>query len=300
MDTISVVIPTYHRYEPLERTVNDLLKQTVPPSQIIVVDNTSTAERLRPDYLESTAATECVYISSSQVGRVNVAREEGLAEVTSTFALYFDDDMSIASDCIENLLIVHREGWDAVTGTIFEQGRTLDTSEIVANRPLWSVLRTQHGPRPGTTIGVPSGLVSVRTAILRNIGGFDPAYIYNYDDYDLGIRLWRSGCVVWRDPRVSVHHLKVSSGGGGLNSKSQRKLNKITAKYYFLSKHFGKRATKLELLNDIWCAFADIHSHPISLVRQLIAIRRGYKMYPAYGLPGDSIKRKASQTAVEI
>ena len=100
MDTISVVIPTYHRYEPLERTVRDLLKQTVPPKQIIVVDNTATAERSRPDYLESTAATECVYISSSQVGRVNVARQEGLKNLIIKLSIYVDHHVGNERSCL--------------------------------------------------------------------------------------------------------------------------------------------------------------------------------------------------------
>ncbi len=299
METLSVVIPTYHRYEPLERTVNDLLNQTVPPKQIIVVDNTALDSRTCPVYFRSTETTECIYISSSKVGRVNVARNEGLAEVTSTYALYFDDDMSIGNDVIENFLRVHSEGWDAVTGTIFEQGRTLDSSEIVPNRALWSILRTQHGARNGTTIGVPSCLISVRTTMLREIGGFDEAYIYNFDDYDLGIRLWKAGITARRDTRVSVHHLKVPSGGGRVNSGAQRKLNSLTAKYYFLSKHFNRSATKLEYRTDVVLAVRQNVWHPIQLFKKVRVIRNAYSLHSTYGNSDDKRSGKIVQRAIE-
>jgi len=294
-----VVIPTYHRYEPLEQTVKDLLNQTVPPKQIIVVDNTALDERSEPEYFRSTPVTECLYVSSAREGRVNVARNEGLAEVTSTFVLYFDDDMSIESDCIERILTAHGEGWDGVTGTIFEHGRTLDASEISPNRALWSILRTQHGANRGTTIGVPSCLISVRTAILRMIGGFDDAYIYNYDDYDLGIRLWKAGCIVLRDSRVSVNHLKVPTGGGRVNSAAERRLNSITAKYYFLHKHFNKRATRLELVADFLCLIADMRKTPIKLVREISMLRKGYSRYPAYGRSKGITKTEPHQQVIE-
>src|ERR1044072_7364265 len=134
MQTISVVIPTFHRYEPLENTVRDLLCQTVPPKQIIIVDNTTLLDRKEPDYLVSSALTECVYISSAHEAKVNCARNEGLKAVTADFVVLLDDDMELSKDFLANFLSVHAEGWDAVTGTIIEAGQLLETPKA-GNRP---------------------------------------------------------------------------------------------------------------------------------------------------------------------
>jgi GT2 family glycosyltransferase len=275
MNSISVVIPTYHRYDALRGTVMDLLNQKRPPDQIIVVDNTDLSARQPPDYFASTEKTECVYVSSCQEGRVNVARNEGLSKVTSTFVLFFDDDMSVPEECIANFMAVHEEGWDAVTGAIQEQGRILDAKEFSSNRPLWRLLRTQHGETRGTTIGVPSGFVSIRTTALKGLGGFDETFIYHYDDYDLGLRLWKGGFAVVRDPRVTVTHLKAPSGGGRMISGwHERRLNKYRAKYYFMTKHFNKRAARLEVLTDIMFIFSDRRGRPFAILKELRVIWR--------------------------
>ena len=275
MNSISVVIPTYHRYDALRSTVADLLAQDQPPDEIIVVDNTDADRRYKPEFMSSTSLTNCVYISSSKTGRVNAARNEGLAEVSSDFVLFFDDDMSVPRDCITNFKNAHQEGADAVTGVIFEDGRILSTKEFGSGRPLWRLLRTQHGDSRGTTIGVPSGFVSVRTSILKEIGGFDETFIYNYDDYDLGLRLWMEGVTVVRDPRVRVTHLKCRSGGGRVISNwTERRLNKYRSKYYFLSKHFGDRARKVEICTDVILLLTNLRLHPFKLIKELRIVRK--------------------------
>jgi GT2 family glycosyltransferase len=280
--TISVVIPTFHRYDALGDTVHDLMRQTVPPKEIIVVDNTTLAERRKPDYLVSTPFTQCMYVSSRCEGRVNVARNEGLVRATSDYVVLFDDDMQLAEDLMEKFLTVHSEGWDAVTGVIIEGGRILDTPEM-GGRPLWSVLRHRHGFSRGHTIAVPSCFVSMRTEMVRNIGPLDEAFIYNYDDYDLGFRIWKSGHTLVHDPRVSAHHLKLAQGGSRKNLVGhKRRLNKYTAKYYFLSKHFNKRAARAEFLTDLVLVLWDGRVHPLAAAQKALLIVRAFRQSPAY------------------
>lgn len=285
MKTISAVIPTFHRYEPLEDTVRDLFRQTVPPKQIIVVDNTMLAEREAPAYLVSNEQTECIYISSRCEAQVNVARNEGLKAVTADYAVLFDDDMSLPPGCLESFLQVHAEGWDAVTGVLHEEGVLLETPERRSRRPLWEVLRSKHGEFTGHTIAVPEGLISMRMEMLERLGYLDEAFLYNYDDYDLGYRIWRGGYTLIHDGRVTAHHLKLPQGGSRRDLiGNKRRLNKYTAKYYFLLKHFGDTAVRIEFLTDIMLTVWDNRWTLGRMASELALQVRALRGYCKYGV----------------
>ncbi len=285
MKTISAVIPTFHRYEALENTVRDLLRQTVPPKQIIVVDNTTFAEREKPTYLVSTDKTECLYISSRCQAKVNVARNEGLKAVTAHYAVLFDDDMSLPPDLLENFLKVHAEGWDAVTGVLWEEGILLEDSNGGSRRPLWDILRSKHGVFRGHTIAVPECLISMCTKMLRQLNYLDEAFIYNYDDYDLGYRIWRGGYTLIHDERVTAHHLKLPQGGSRRDLVgTKRRLNKYTAKYYFLAKHFGSQAVKVEVVNDVVLTVWDNRLRLDRTLTELYMQIKSLRDYRKYGV----------------
>ena len=282
---ISVVIPTCSRYDALENTVRDLLMQTEPPSRIIVVDTTPEPERQTPAALVSGPRTEIVYITSTAFGKVNRARNEGLREVTSDYVLFLDDDMELPADCLAKFLLAHRAGAEVVHGSLIESGSELESSHG-GDRPLWNVLRHRHAATRCHTIAVSSGFVSIRTDALRAIGDLDEAFVYSYDDWDLGYRLWTAGYITIHEPNVFATHLKTSQGGArALVSGRQGELNKFTAKYYFLAKHFSRRAVRIEFLTDLLLAFAERKRQPWTLLSEWALRWDAYRRFPMYGVP---------------
>ena len=280
---MSVVIPTCSRYDALKNTVGDLLRQTEPPSQIIIVDTTAESDRRVPAGIVSSPRTEIVFIPSLAFGKVNRARNEGLQKVTSEYVLLLDDDMEIPADCLANFLRAHDEGAEVVHGTLIEAGTELESSHG-GDRPLWNVLRHRHAAIRCHTIAVSSGFVSIRTDALRSIGYLDEAFLYSYDDWDLGYRLWTAGYITIHEPKVFATHLKVSEGGTrALVSGKQGQLNKFTAKYYFLAKHFSGRAVRIEFLTDLLLAFAERKRQPWTLLSEWGLRWDAYRRFPTYG-----------------
>ncbi|MGI8402108.1 MAG: glycosyltransferase family 2 protein [Gemmatimonadaceae bacterium] len=280
---ISVVIPTCSRYDALENTIADLLKQTETPSRIIVIDTTAATERRKPAGLDSSESTEILYIASDAFGKVNRARNEGLRLVTSEFVLLLDDDMQLPPDCLAGFLRAHAEGVEVVHGSLIQSGAELESSHG-GDRPLWNVLRHRHAARRCHTIAVSSGFVSIRTEALRAIGYLDEAFLYSYDDWDLGYRLWTAGYITIHEPRIFATHLKVSQGGArALVSGKQGQLNKFTAKYYFLAKHFSGRAVRIEFLTDLLLAFAERKRRPWTLLSEWGVRWDAYRRFPTYG-----------------
>ena len=281
-DAISVVIPTCSRYDLLANTLDDLLRQTHPPAEIIVVDTTADSDRKEFGDSRSESGTRITYVRSTSLGRVNRARNEGLKRVGSEYVLLLDDDMELPPDCLAKFVRAHASGADAVHGSLREKGVEL-TSVHRRDRPFWTVLRHRHDSRRCHTIAVSSGFVSIRMEALRAIDYLDEAFIYSYDDWDLGYRLWAAGYITIHEPAVQGTHLRAGYGGARqLVSGQEGHLNKLTAKYYFLSKHFSVRAMRVELLTDLVFALADKNWNPFSVLGDWRMSTRAYRAASTY------------------
>lgn len=281
--SISVVIATCARYDLLANTLDDLLRQTHPPAEIIVVDTTPEGGR-QPSRLPLNGRTKITYIASTSFGLVNRARNEGLKRVQSEYVLLLDDDMELPPTCLECFSLAHLSGADAVHGSLEEKGLEL-TSLHRADRPFWTVLRHRHSPTRCHTIAVSSGFVSIRMDALREIGYLDEAFSYSYDDWDLGYRLWSAGYITIHDPNVKGTHLRAAYGGARKLTIGERgHLNKLTAKYYFLSKHFSARATRIEFLTDLIFAFADKAWKPLAVISDWRRCAKAYRAAASYGV----------------
>lgn len=234
---------------------------------------------------------------------MNVARNEGLKAVTADYAVLFDDDMSLPPECLENVLQVHAEGWDAVTGVLWEEGVLLESRKGDSRRPLWDVLRSKHGVSRCHTIAVPECFVSMRTEMIERLDYLDEAFIYNYDDYDLGYRIWKGGYTLVHDPRVVAHHLKLPMGGSRRDLRgNKRRLNKYTAKYYFLLKHFGSTAVRIEFFNDVLLTMCDNRGSLRRMARELYLQGRAFKGYRKYGseTKSDQVRDKVRKKGIVI
>ncbi|ELY54938.1 glycosyl transferase family protein [Natronococcus amylolyticus DSM 10524] len=89
MSDISVVIPTYNRSEMLALAINSSLNQTIPPREIIVVDDAST------DNTEEVATTygdRINYIQHEVNKGGAAARNTGIKEATGEYIAFLDSD----------------------------------------------------------------------------------------------------------------------------------------------------------------------------------------------------------------
>lgn len=98
--SITVVIPTFNRSRYLPESLDSVLGQTVPPAQVLVVDDGST---------DDTQAVLCRYagrvesIAKPNGGKAS-AVNAGLARASGEFIWVFDDDDVALPDAVERLL----------------------------------------------------------------------------------------------------------------------------------------------------------------------------------------------------
>jgi glycosyltransferase involved in cell wall biosynthesis len=97
--TFSVVICNYNYESFVEQAIESALGQTVPPKEIIVVDDGSTDHSRA---LIQRYADRVKVVLKSNGGQVS-AYNEGFAHVTADFVIFLDSDDYLAPDCIQTL-----------------------------------------------------------------------------------------------------------------------------------------------------------------------------------------------------
>ena len=195
---VTVLIPTVDRYPYLEKLLGQLRNQTVPPIEIVVVDQTP-ADRRHPDLRERFPDLPLRLFQLDQAGQCS-SRNLGLEASRGDYFLLLDDDDEVPPDIVERHLRSLRYFRNEVScGVALEDGAG----------PLpeaFCVLRASDV--------FPAGNSMVSRAALQESGLFDLAYERGARaDADLGTRLYLSGQLMVLDPQVEVLHRHAPRGG---------------------------------------------------------------------------------------
>ncbi len=195
---VTVLIPTVDRYPYLVTLLDQLRRQTAPPYEVLVIDQTSSENRTA-DLLKRFADLPLQVFRRDQAGQCS-SRNAGLAAATGDLVLFLDDDEEIPDDFVErHLRSLQRFGADVSCGVVEEIGAG----------PLpeaFSYLRTSDV--------FPAGNSLVRREVLERSGLFDLAFDRGpRADHDLGMRIYLSGTFMVMDPGISVLHHHAPRGG---------------------------------------------------------------------------------------
>lgn len=195
---VSVLIPTIRRYPYLRTLLGQLRNQTVPPYEIIVVDQTPQSERdaeLPKDF--SDLPVRWHYLDKA--GQCS-SRNMGLRYAQGDYVLFVDDDDEVSSDLIEK----HLRNLNVYKCSI-SSGAALepDQKELPAD---FRFLRLSNV--------FPTNNTMIRKDVLRKSGLFDLAYNHGQRaDHDLGMRLYLAGELMILDPSICLLHHHAPMGG---------------------------------------------------------------------------------------
>ncbi|MCL5128732.1 glycosyltransferase family 2 protein [Algibacter sp. L4_22] len=195
--SVSVLIPTLGRAKYLYDVLKDLAKQTVMPTEIIIIEQDDS----------EIAKSELNYITSEdwpfkiehrlipQTGACN-ARNIGLQLVTSDYVFMADDDIRFNKNTInEALVFMQAHDFNAITLSCLRENET----------------EKRKIPIQWAAFG--SGCSIVKTSVLRNLK-FDMAFEHGFgEDTDFGMQLRNKGIDVIYLPYVQLKHLKAPIGG---------------------------------------------------------------------------------------
>lgn len=198
MSGVSVIVPTHNRAEVLRDTVDHILKQTIPPLEIIVVDDGST---------DGTAAViasygEAVRGVRIERGKPAAARNAGAAAAAGEWLLFTDDDCRVPANWVEGMTAAAaRRGVDALCGGI--EAFSLETR---AERYQDHRMKLIFGARTKVVAACPLVNFLIRRDVYEAAGGLDESLDFVLEDWEFGYRLRKMGHRIAYDPSVAVAH----------------------------------------------------------------------------------------------
>jgi GT2 family glycosyltransferase len=209
---VSIVVPTFGRWEWTAATLGALLANTESCYELIVVDNGSpddTVERL-------TGQTENVRLvqNSSNLG-FGVACNQGASHARGEFLVFLNSDVLVAPGWLAPL--VGRGASVRVgaagprfldpDGTVQEAGPLLYRGGATSPHGRAEV-DAQGSRRPRIVDYVSAACLLVRRRAFDDVGGFDAAFGAGYyEDVDLCLALARCGFLTVVEPRSTVTHV---------------------------------------------------------------------------------------------
>ncbi len=206
-DTLTIAIPTYNRGAIVVETVRRLLLLK-PAATVIVVDQTA-ADTPGLARWHDQGAIRWVRLPQPSIPR---AMNTALRTATTPLVLFLDDDVEPSPGIVSAHLEAHTNPavW-AVVGQILEQGES-----------------PAHHAEPGDDLdfrfnhdagrfvsNVMAGNLSVKREAAIGVGGFDENFVgvaYRFET-DFARRLVARGGQIWFEPRATLRHLKLATGG---------------------------------------------------------------------------------------
>lgn len=131
---VSVVVPTYYRVDDLSELLDSLLRQTVKPFEVIVVDDTpdNTINALCEEYktMFESLDSKLIYIRNPRERSLTISRNLGVKLAGGEVIMFLDSDVILHREYIEKILEVFRKYPNALG----VQGWIIDSKKGKLNR----------------------------------------------------------------------------------------------------------------------------------------------------------------------
>lgn len=236
---VTVVTVTHHS----EAVIGSCLR-SIDKIPVVVVDNAS--DDATCDRVQQVAPQALIIRNAKGVGYGNGANQ-GLAKVTSEFALLLNPDAVVQPDTIEQLILA-ADRWPQVSlfgPLVYASNGKIEPSHNVLlwDRRRYGVRKNESSIVGDTSVQHLSGaVVLVRMAAVHQIGGFDPRIFLYYEDDDFCLRLSQAGHRLLLVPAAKVFHV----GGGSVRPSAHYYWEKFWhmawSRLYFEQKWHGQSA----------------------------------------------------------
>jgi GT2 family glycosyltransferase len=210
---ISVIIPTFNSVKTLRTCIKSIQKQTLPPREVIVVDNASSDDTSNVVKKEFPAIK--IFTLSENRG-VTGGRNKGIREASSSsnYLFFFDHDMVADVNMLKELVKVAQSDSDIgiVTPKIYYLSDQKRIWSAGTGINLWTgQVLFRNGNEEGQfekdeEVQVAPAAILVKKEVINKIGGFDDVFISSWEDTDFSYRAKQNGFKVFYSSKALAYH----------------------------------------------------------------------------------------------
>ncbi|WP_371060676.1 glycosyltransferase [Rhodosalinus sp. 5P4] len=195
--SVSVIIPAYNADRFLKEAVHSVFQQSVPPLEIIIVDDGS-QDRTLETARDLASQDARIAVLTGPNGGAAAARNAGLSKASGDYLLFLDADDRLHENAIRDHLRAFAERADAAmvfgsNDVIDENGNLLHANPTPIEEVKLQDIALRVTP-------CPSQCLYLKSAI-QKVNGYNEAFRYS-QDIDLNLRLIHVG-------RIFSHGIKV-------------------------------------------------------------------------------------------
>lgn len=245
---LSVILPTFNRWNALLKSLSALRKQTLEPSsyEVIVVDDGSTDDSYKNN-LKGIGIQNLIYLHQDKKGPAS-ARNLGIRNAKGEILLFIGDDIIASDNLLEEHLIFHRKKFQeensACLGYItwpvdFKQSTFLDFME---NWGQFLFGNLRHGEELNYNYFYSSNISLKKYFLFSKNLFFDEDFKYAvWEDIEFGYRLEKEGLrIVFNRNAIAFHnHYQTMESAINRTKISGESLFLLLKKLPELSKEFG-------------------------------------------------------------
>ncbi|MFH1353968.1 MAG: glycosyltransferase [bacterium] len=241
LSSISIIIPTYNRANYLKTLINQLLTQSQPPHEIIIVDDHSTDNTV--NYLKNlTRQSPRVKYILNQGHHQRDAKKTGLKYATGEYIGFFDDDAEIEDNDFLARLIPHLNPGRVIQAKVIleQMGRVnrpdITWKDILATRPFPILELVTSNFNCGTKRRTIFPLIEWGNFWHHSLKDYfidDNLIKDGYgESYSASLKLYRAGVKLLIEPSLVIRHIGAPTGGS-------HKFNKKNMLRDFTKFHYG-------------------------------------------------------------
>ncbi len=210
MSSLSVVMPYYNNEATLAASLASFAAQSQPPKEIIVVDDGAPVPAA--PIVAAYRGSVPVRLISAAHGGQSAATNAGIRAATGELQLLTCADIIAHEDLCATHVQAHLEQGEqqvVVLGFLpyhpdVQMTPFMRWLSMPARQFCFSLIRDTENV-PAKYCYSPN--ISLRSALLRQVDGFDETFVYGYQDTDLGMRLEKLGVRFLYRERAIGHHL---------------------------------------------------------------------------------------------
>lgn len=234
---ISVVIPTYNRYEVLQRALESVYSQTYMPHEVIIIDDGSSdnTSQIQQDF------PHAVYIYQENAG-VSSARNLGIQKSTSEWIAFLDSDDTWHADKLSRHVEFHKKNSEILMSYTDEKW-IRDSLEVKVPKKFHKFGGDIFEKCLSHCIIAPSAAL-MHKKLLDAVGLFDES-LEVCEDYDLWLRVASENSIGLIDERLITKH------GGSDDQLSMRHWGMDRFRVRALEKLLEIEVAKKDLIIDI-------------------------------------------------